>query len=254
MNDRVKIFGERNSGTHALATIVRSNSQSLYLPSVEREFHPLLARIVNDRRSPIPAALRERLNDWMFRDPSPLNAWKHCATNFPNASAFEGVLVLFTVRHPASWLLSLFKHPYHQLTPKAPDLRSFAAAPWKTVGRERLDRGSFLPLELYRLKLRAQLELADRLSVRAIAYRFVRHEDLVLRQAGVFSSIREELLNPAADFVESGPQAKPGARPLEHYRTYYGGELWRQELTGLERMINDQVDWDSLRRFDYLPL
>src|SRR5436190_895293 len=106
----VKIFGERNTATNALAKVIALNSGARCLPSTAAELDPDSAR---QARWSLTQRSKERKIDAIFSGRGPLEAWKHCATNFPDASAFASALVVFTLRHPASWLLSLYKHPYH---------------------------------------------------------------------------------------------------------------------------------------------
>ena len=251
--NRVKIFGERNTGTNALSRIIEANSAARCLPATSGELNPLLGRIGNTSWLP-GKRMRERLLDSIFEGRSPLCAWKHCATNFPDAAAFEGVLVLFTIRHPASWLVSLFKRPYQRLERQPSTLAEFLNSKWETTGRERLGHASFRPLELLQVKLDSYSAVVDKLTQRAIGHRFVRFEDIVLNQAALYSSIAPELEKASADFRELETSTKDNSKTLEDYRDYYGNERWREALTGLEASIDAQIDWTKFERFGYQPL
>jgi hypothetical protein len=249
---QVKVFGERNTGTHALTNIIELNSASRCLPSVAKDVDPQSAKRIGSRF--MTGRRREAIIDAIFARQDPLRSWKHRATNFDDVRPFEDVLVLFTVRHPASWLLSLWKHPYHALDRIPRDIGEFLDFPWRTVERDDLARRTLRPLDLYQEKLQANLALTQRLSAAAIAHRFVRFEDLILRQEAVFRDLAPDLVAPAPVFTEIRNSTKDPRKSLEFYASYYGEERWREELRGLEPRINQQVDWDSLRRFDYLPL
>jgi hypothetical protein len=248
---RVKIFGERNTGTNALSQIVQLNSDSVCLPSTEGDLNPVVSRIANSRY--VQGAAREVLIDWTYGDRPTLHSWKHCATNFADVSPFEGVLVLFTIRHPASWLVSSFKRPYHIGRPPN-DLSRFIDRPWRTVRRERLGRASYRPLDLYRAKLNSYREFASRLSVRGILHQFVRFEDMILAQETVYRALAPYLMNARPDFVELRASTKDPGKTLDDYRAYYGNEGWRAALDGCEEQINAQLDWDDLKEFGYEPL
>lgn len=250
----VKVFGERNTGTHALTSIIEGNSESCCLPAVESAFYPILSRLVNDRRSPLPVRITERLNDWMLRDPDPLNAWKHCATNFDSAAGFQGILVLFTIRHPASWLLSFWKHPYHALDPVPATLEAFLRFRWRTVRRDNLNQQTFRPLQLYQQKLKSYQSLAERLTREGVSHKFVRLEDIILRQKAVFDDLAADLTSPKLAFELVEQSVTDPRKDLNFYISYYGEERWREELTGLENLINDEVSWDSFRPFGYAAL
>lgn len=245
----VKIFGERNTGTNALKRIIEQNSASRCLPSTALELDPFAMRRVRLALTPLA---RERRTDAIFARRGPLEAWKHCATNFVDVSAFAGVLVLFTVRHPASWLVSFFKRPYHQLGWRPRDLEKFSEISWRTVERERLGGASLRPLELYQRKLESYLEFAERLSRYRIQHQFVRFEDLILHQADVFTGIAGDLLDPSPRFHELRESTKDKAKQLEDYQRYYGEERWREVIgDNLQQMVSAQIEWSNFGQFGY---
>jgi hypothetical protein len=249
----VKIFGERNTGTNALSRIIEANSEARCLPATSGELNPLLGRIGNTEWLPAKR-MRERLLDSIFDGQSPLCSWKHCATNFPDAAPFDGVLVLFTIRHPGSWVVSLFKRPYQRLERRPATLAEFLNSKWETAGRERLGGAYFRPLELLQVKLDSYLGFAEKLADRGTAHHFLRFEDIVLNQAGLYSTIAAELENARADFRELETSTKDRSKTLDDYRDYYGNERWREALTGLEASIDAQIDWSKFARFGYKPL
>lgn len=251
--NRVKIFGERNTGTNALSRIIEANSQARCLPATSGDLNPLLGRIGNTEWL-LAKRMRERLLDSIFEGRSPLCAWKHCATNFPDAAPFDGVFVLFTIRHPGSWVVSLLKRPYQRLERRPATLAEFLNSEWETACRERLGRASFRPLELLQAKLDSYLGFADKLTTRRITHRFIRFEDIVLNQAGVYSRIAPELENAQANFHELETSTKDRSKTLDDYRDYYGKERWREALTGLEAAIDAQINWSKFERFGYRPL
>jgi hypothetical protein len=251
--NRVKIFGERNTGTNALSRIIEGNSDARCLPATSGDLNPLIGRIGNTAWLP-GKRIRERLLDSLFDGKGPLCAWKHCATNFADAAPFDGVLVLFTVRHPASWLVSLFNRPYQRLERTPSTLAEFLNSKWETAGRERLGRASFRPLELLQVKLDSYFSFAEKLAERGIAHHFLRFEDIVLNQQAIYSRIAPNLENARANFHELRTSTKDRSKTLDDYRDYYGNERWREALTGLEAPIHAQIDWSKFERFGYRPL
>ncbi|WP_028969891.1 hypothetical protein [Sphingomonas sp. URHD0057] len=247
----VKIFGERNTATNALQKVIELNSAARCLPSTAIQLDPGAAQRA---RWSLTRRSRERKIDAIFAGRGALEAWKHCATDFRDASAFANVLVTFTVRHPASWLLSLYKHPYHELGRTVRDLTGFIHAPWPTVGRERLGGGEFRPLELYQRKLDSYFELEERLGQAGMDYRFVKFEDLILRQQSAFEEVAQCLFDPKPEFEELRQSTKDRTKQLDDYKRYYGFENWRSELTGHEDAVNGEIEWARLDRFGYAPL
>lgn len=268
---RVKVFGERNTGTNVLSQLVEANSSSKCLPGTEPEIDPR-----GWQRAQAPWIIGTRMKEWcfdrIFAGQDPLHAWKHCATNFEDVGIFAGVLVLITVRHPASWLISLFRNPYQCLRPVPPTLAEFLDFPWETNRRERLRRRVFTPLELYEAKIDSYRNFTDRLAELGVEHRYVRFEDLVVEQERTFGTIADGLLMPRQDFqpVQSSTKDKGlfrkaaqrqalasdthASRDLDYYRRYYGEERWRERLVGLEQEINRRVDWSRLQAFGYAPL
>jgi hypothetical protein len=251
--NRVKIFGERNTGTNASSRIIEGNSDARCLPATSGDLNPLLGRIGNTAWLP-GKKIRERLLDSIFEGKGPLCAWKHCATNFADAAPFDGVLVLFTVRHPASWLVSLFNRPYQRLERTPSTLAEFLNSKWETAGREQLGRASFRPLDLLQVKLDSYFSFAGRLAERGIAHHFLRFEDIVLNQQAIYSSIAPDLENARTNFHELRTSTKDRSKTLDDYRDYYGNERWREALNELEASINAQIDWRKFARFGYRPL
>lgn len=248
----VKIFGERNTGTNALKQLIECNSRSVCLPGADGEVNLLLARLAVIKAN--PPRLAELINDLIYVGRSPLNAWKHCATNFSTTDIFHGRLVLFTIRHPASWLLSLFKNPYHRIGPPAGDLATFINTPWRTVRRERLNRESYYPLDLYETKLRSYRDYSAKLAAAGVANRFIRHEDIVLDQEGVFRQVADHLMFPREDVAPIRSATKQSPRTLDEIKSYYAEEKWRVPFRGMESHVNQRIDWSELKAFGYSPL
>jgi hypothetical protein len=247
--DIVKLFGERNTATNALKALVGGVPGAHCLPGTAAEIDAeAFARIPQGSRE------REKAIDAIFAEAGPRSAWKHCATSFRRAEAFDDCLVLFTVRHPASWLTGLFANPYHSLSPMPASIADFLRLDWEAVERERLDCKSFKPLELYDTKLRSYLNYSDALGRAGIPFRFIRFEDVILAQETVFRSIATDLGQPDAPYRPLLQSTKAAGWDLARYQDYYGNERWRTELEGSEHIINAGVDWDLVRPFGYSPL
>jgi hypothetical protein len=252
-NAQVKIFGERNTGTNALRKLIDTNSASWCLAGTAGEIEPKAARAI-ERSFWLTDRERERRIDAIFARSSDLFAWKHCATNFDDPSVFDGALVLIAVRHPASWVLSLFRNPYHLLGRKPRNLAQFLDFEWQTAGRERLSTQRFRPLDLYAAKIDSYLALARSLEERGISHRFVRFEDIVLEQEQLFESLKPDLCGAAVEFQPVRKSTKTRRKNADSYREYYGSERWRDELAGLESTVDRRVDWVPLGRFGYAPI
>jgi len=254
----MKIFGERNTGTNLLKELIERNSATRCLPAIEAELDPLAFRRATRYRFTnifrLSNRKRNRLQDRIFDNRTPLEAWKHSATFFEDASAFEGVFVVFAVRHPASWLVALYTRQYHRLGRRPTTLERFLNYPWETVRRERLDSRVFRPLELYNEKIRSYLDFSGQLSAANSDHCFIKFEDLVRSQEEVYRSLVPALINPRSDFEEITRSTKDKSKTVQDYREYYAKSAWKKALSGLESIVNEQVEWSQVHKFGYEPL
>lgn len=255
MQTKIKIFGERNTSTNALKALIKKNSESHVLPSVAGELDPnIKTRLALAKRLRVPVQLREGMIDRVFARRGPLETWKHAATYFDDPYVFSDVHVVFCVRHPASWLLGLFRNPYHVFGPRPQSLKEFLNHRWKTVGRERLGRAETSAIPLYNQKLAAFSDLQKRLSDANLSYSVVRQEDFAVDQAEVFARLAPYLARPAAQFEALEASTKDKTKTIEYYKNYYGQEQWRDEIDAdSAARIDAEVDWPSVASLGYRP-
>lgn len=196
----------------------------------------------------------EKRADAVFNKYGERASWKHCATNFESAQLFENSYIIFTVRHPASWVLSLYQNPYHLLHKKPTSLGDFLHLDWKTVARERLGEKSFKPLSLYEEKINSYKSFCKILTLAKIPFSFVKFEDLILHQEKTFQTISSNFTNLEMEFSELRKSTKSRKKSLNYYKDYYGEELWRKEFVDVREIVNDMVNWDLFTEFNYSPL
>lgn len=260
----IKIFGERNTATNALAQIVARNSASRCVPSTAEEIDPRMRLYImacNQLERFLGATgpayqLREGAIDRVFRIVPDRYAWKHAATRFDGVGAFRGLSVFLTVRNPASWLLSFHKNPYHVEGGRQGSLADFALREIAVVERERLGPVRLRPLDLYEAKLRSYLEFRDQLEKEGIPCRILKFEDIVTDQPGVFDAIRRYLRDPVPFFTPLQMSAKTRSirsrsKSLEHYRDYYGNERWRAEMGAVYDLVQQQFSAPLAEAFGY---
>lgn len=260
----VRIFGERNTATNALAQIVVRNSASRCVPSVAEEIAPRIRWPIMacNQLERLPGAtglahrLREGAIDRIFRTAPDRHAWKHAATRFGDAGEFRGLSVFLTVRNPASWLLSFYKNPYHVEGGRLGSLAHFARREIAVVERERLGPVRLRPLDLYEAKLRSYLKFRDQLEEEGIPCSILKFEDLVTDQPGVFDAILSYLRDPVPNFTPLQTSAKTRSarsrsKSLEHYRDYYGNERWRAEMGAVYDLVRQQFSASLAEAFGY---
>jgi hypothetical protein len=240
---RIKIFGERNTGTRYLQGLVERNLVARCLTGVV----PKWAKRVGGRRG----------RDAYFRWTYPRNlGQKHSLVAPPGelrrlSGYSEDLIFLTLTKNPYSWLLSLHKRPYER-SMKIESLEEFLLAPWPdSAGRERLDRPHNNAIEIWNRKNAAYLRLAD--GVRCLN---LRYEDLVLDPAVTLQDIASRFEVPFAtdsfEALEESTKNEDGAKDFAWYRDYYGQERWRAQLDArVVGIINEHLDDEVLAGFGY---
>lgn len=228
---KIKIFGERNTSTNALSQLIKSNSSSLVFPGTVIELDLKAAEQLSvERLKGASKQTLENLTDQVFSQRLLEQQWKHCATLFDSIEIPSHTHFIFTIRHPLSWLVSLYKNPYHSLITLPGTLAAFSQCQWKTVKRERLEQASFTPLELYERKLQSYLAFMKRLEAEGSSYSVLKFEDLILKQEACFEKIAPNLDQASESFQVLTTATKRSGKDLDHYKEYYGKELWKQEI------------------------
>lgn len=251
----LKVFGERNTSTNALTALIRKNSGTKIAPCDAKELQPGFGKRLGAARAlRLPVSLQERMIDRVYRKYSPVQAWKHALTDFEDISDFSGVHVVFCVRHPASWMLGLYRHPYHIHGSTAPSLRDFLNRRWRTVQRERMQGKEITAIELYNAKMVGFRNFQSRLLTAGASYSVVKQEDFAMDQAAVFERLRSHLVEPTANFTPLKASTKETAKNADYYRDYYGQQRWRNEIDAASMtLINDQIDWQLVADIGYEP-
>ena len=207
-----------------------------------------VARSLRIARKPI----REALIDQAFSNTPPSHKWKHCATNFEDVSSFTDTLVVFCVRNPASWLLALQRKPYHAKNTVPQDFGTFLKMKWPTLGRENLEKYAPTPVELYNEKIKSYSNLIKKLDERKIKWTLVKFEDFAADQEFVFEALRPHLPHPERSFTPITRSTKEKGKDLEFYKTYYGRELWKNEIQKHDvRALKKSIDWSLASSFGY---
>lgn len=177
----LKILGERNSGTNFLHSFLDTNFDAQIFPNeghLRRWQRRYLSRF--DRR-PLRRSIREAMLDENHLLAIPENGgWKHAAATNLFLTDFaqpQGCHVICLTRHPASWLYSMQRNPFHRMTPTPSDFSEFIRSPWVARSRDMLST-RFLdnPIQLLAEKLNSYHWLSTQYSRTHI----VRYEDIVL--------------------------------------------------------------------------
>ncbi|MBE9526405.1 MAG: hypothetical protein IME94_05460 [Proteobacteria bacterium] len=241
----IKILGERNTGTNYLEKLVKINIDARILfGAFPRRFNKWPLKY-------------EWLRDAYFNITFSHNlGWKHAmAPSFDELklSKNNDVVFLTLSKNPYSWLLSMYKRPYH-FGKKLRSFDDFLQTPWKTVGRERHSESFANPIVLWNKKNASYTKLST------IAPTInLRYEDVLSEPERIIDTIKSEynLQRRSKQFVnlENAAKKQDSDRNFDYYRDYYLEERWRSYLSDDQiSFINDNLDFKLLEHYNYQKL
>ena len=192
---RVKIMGERGAGTNFLASLIEANFVADLLHdrcAVTEAQKRVLGRIPPDRR--LTHQIIERIEDHHHETLMPeTGGWKHaCLTDrmFDRLEDADGALALCIVRHPALWLDSFWRRPFHAYSRPAESMDAFLATPWLTRPRDEIPAVILPgPACLWHWKTASYLDQAARRTNVVVLC----HEDLLRDHVAVLTRLGERL-------------------------------------------------------------
>jgi len=227
----LKVFGERNSGTTFIETLLAWNLPIRVLPGgVPRAlYRGLPVEFVRDM--------------WFYWTEKKNLGWKH---GFPVECLIRGfagrqsLAVVGVCKNPYSWLLSLHRHPYH-LGKRCQTFADFLDVPCSVVRREHA-KGSFQnPIELWNIKNRVLLKLSkSKLPVILLRYEDVlAAPEIAVKNVASISKLK---MNDVFQGVYLSTKGEDG-RHFEEYCSYYLDEKWRTNLSEENvKRINRDLD------------
>lgn len=237
----LKLYGERNTGSRYLETLVRQNLsvnfvQGVVPPWIEQAQRRLRGTDEFVRDIYFFATQHKNLG-WKHRLPSPkqLQAAKHLH------------VVVTLTKNPYSWLLSMHRRPHHNMHLQAMSFEHFLDSDITMMRREGMPVATVKPVELWNMKNTAYLNLGEVTTVNA------RSEEVVLDPLGVLNRLRDALREPPlTTFSDTTESTKGDSKTNADYRRYYGEELWRDSLSPAAiDLIAHQVDRTVVDAFGY---
>jgi hypothetical protein len=247
---RVKLYGERNCGTHYLTRLMAANLDVALLESVEPRYVRRTARYL--RRAEI---VRDLYYHFAF---SRTLGWKHMNPKGPEELRALGVDLerlrfVFLTKNPYSWVVSMLRNPYHLGVKRRVNIDEFVSRRWRCTRRENMGTRSAPLMHVWCTKIKSYFALIDR-----AAGCVVRYEDLLVDPGASIAAIASNLNLPRRSdiFVNVDASAKRAGREqgrtFDTYRRYYVNEEWRQSLTDTAvATINACLDADLMRRLGY---
>ncbi len=246
---KVKIYGERNTGTNYVYRLIDQNLMVDLLPGV---VSPSVKKLAG--YSP----MTQLVKDIYFRLTFTSNlGWKHSLPLDPaylrkKISAGD-VLFITITKNPYSWLLSLFKRPYHHV-PRPSTLEELVTKPWQTVGRENSQKCYDNPIDMWNKKNTAYIRLNEEFSTVNLKY-----EDLLANPIDFLSRTSEtyDIESKFMEFknIEKASKKQDSDKDFGYYQEYYLQEKWREKLNkSAIEAINQSLDMNLMRYFRYEEL
>jgi len=197
----IKVFGERNTGTHFLIKLLRNNTNAELLvhpDGASEASRKHLEQIITcnpDLTKGNPALrsmMLERLIDSdRAKDIPELYGWKHAAVNtiqLQQNSNFNKTLFICLIRNPWRFVSALHRRPYNLFPQPSDDLTDFIQQPILTNARDNLVE-SYLssPVELWNRKTESYFEFKKNCPANvAIAY----YEDIICDVSRFLNSLQ----------------------------------------------------------------
>ena len=261
MDQLIKVFGERNTGTRAVLAMLDAAEgvQGVAHEGVADEelepFEEMIREVEAVYSGPWKRIYREAIKDIRAETLGPLGTWKHAAPLYDPAYREAGISTVFLVRNPYSWIVSLYERPYHNMGKRGGALEAFLRFPWLTVGRDNVDRILPSPMLLWPLKLRAYAAFAEAAKADGVATATIRFEDFVQFPAQTLNRAMGGLGLKPEGLKAFARSTKPRGKQADQRRSYYASEEWRADLTApAVRIINDIVDWELAEVYGYSRL
>lgn len=250
----LKIYGERNTGTNYLAKLIHENLDVIQLPGVP----PRPANLLLRKFPHWP--IHEPFQDYYFQRTFAKNlGWKHAlvrpVAELKKLPICENSISFITIsKNPYSWLLSLYKRPYHyyKVWEEKPDFETFLTSPSPVVRRENAPGFFANPIELWNQKNASYIQLKNGFPALNLKY-----EELISSPEEIIKSISQafSLNAKLTDFKNREKSTKEKTKDFSFYREYYLEEKWREKLSpNAIMLISKGLDDNVMQYFGYEKL
>lgn len=248
---KIKLYGERNTGTRYLARLIDHNVGGMLLRGVAPRWITWVQAVVPGTESARDAFFNRTFDRNL--------GWKHSQVQVERLLGLGGLIndvhFVALVKNPYSWVLSMARRPYHRRGAASPGmngLQSMLTEKWPTVGRENGPASYRDVIDLWNCKVGSYLELASRLPTTLLSY-----EALVSDPAATLEKVRLAIKSSwsRGDFENLPESTKESGKDSGYYRDYYLNERWRSELPEEAiALVNARVRTDLMSRFGYRVL
>ncbi|HET7268102.1 MAG TPA: hypothetical protein VFJ15_08340 [Oleiagrimonas sp.] len=245
MATEIKIYGERNTNTNYVRKLIELNLLVAQLPGT-------VPRAIMKAQRLLPG--EEMVRDIYFRAAFRATlGWKHAAVppfhvlkRYGGDSGRVGYMTI--TKNPYSWLLSLYRRPYHLRRHERLSFEEFLQQPWKMTGRDNAGSRVSSPVDLWNIKNRSYRNLPQSRTIHATTERIF--ED----PSGVIKAIADKfgIERHSDQFINHERSTKDETKNGDYYRDYYINERWRERLSPKAiGLINERLDSELLSSYGY---
>lgn len=251
----VKVFGERNTGTrainHMLSNLPTTHVANKALRKTD-EIRALELRVKERFRSNwAKKYLRGIMHDNRIRVGG-VGGWKHAAPQFDSSFAKANSCVIFAIKNPYSWLISLVNNPYHIQGYGCSSLEQFVDCPWLTKPIDNTLAVLPSPMALWNEKLRAYLKFESESDVPNARVKF---EDFVRDPITALGDALQHFGVDPSGLQLRDDSTKDDDRKYDDIKKFYADEDWMRFLNRQTvAVINGYTDWEIAAAFGYSAL
>lgn len=239
--DKIKIYGERNTGTNYLSRLIVNNLNTTELRGTvpnsnfwqKSEFNKNLYFLFTFHRN---------------------LGWKHTFVNTSKLKLLhntENICFITLTKNPYSFLLSLYKKPYHYkgILPKS--FSDFLTTKWYVQKRDNIKANYYNnPIDLWNSKNTSYLDLKKNFDSQTLN---IKYEDLLANPNEVIDKISSYfMLNKNQIFNNYTKSTKEDQKSFSYYQKYYIEEQWINELSDEEiNIISQNLDPKIIKHYGY---
>jgi hypothetical protein len=239
---KIKLFGERNTGTNYLRSLIELNLQ---------------VELIKDHIPRIKYVRKLELfhSIYFFLSQRSNLGWKHANINVKfitrKLKENNALNIVLIVKNPYSFLLSLHKRPYHNKGKTKISFNDFIKSNWKTRKREYLNKQLDNPIDLWNIKTKNYLNLQKKHPTRVL---LLKYEDLVANPQEIIGqiAIKFDLKTKLNEFSNFSKSTKNEKKSFSDYSAYYVNEKWREKLSESDiYFINSKLNKNICSELNY---
>ncbi len=246
MKKLIKIYGERNTNTNYFSKLIEQNLNAEELSSVVPIYINKLQKVVFGNEW-----VRDLYFDFTYGNNL---GWKHtCVKSAKELNKYKilnnnDISFITITKNPYSWLMSLYRNPYHQYYKHKLDFETFLVTPWKTTSRDNCGKDLKSPIELWNMKNSSYLQLSALNGLNITTESIFENPEAVVNKISSHFNISKK----SNEFVNYEKSTKNSTKDSNYYRNYYVNELWRDELSNEAiAIINKSIDKELMNHFGY---